>query len=135
MGSLADLARKMRPYIEKAAQSLTDQEASDAAALLPGMHYAGALITAGTRVNWHGIVKRAAVDLWDVEGNTPDNAPALWEDIDYREGVRVIPDIITAGTAFQTGEKGWWNDRLYVSLMDNNVWTPAQYAAGWEEVK
>ena len=44
MGSLVDLARKLRPYIEKSAQSLADAEALQAAELYPewapGMAYA-----------------------------------------------------------------------------------------------
>lgn len=135
MGSLVELARKLRPYVEKAAQSLSDQDASKAALLLCSMRYDGALIAAGTRINWQGVVKRAAVDMWDTEANNPDNAPALWENIGYRDGIRVIPDVITAGTAFSKGEKGWWGETLYMSLIDNNVWTPDQYGAGWEEVK
>jgi hypothetical protein len=86
----------------------------------------------GTRINWHGTVKRAASDLWNTAENNPDNAPALWEDLAYREGIRMIPEIITAGTAFAKGEQGWWDDTLYKSTMDNNVWTPEQLPAGWE---
>lgn len=44
MGSLVDLARKLRPYIEKSAQRLTDTEALQAVELYPewapGMAYA-----------------------------------------------------------------------------------------------
>ena len=44
MGSLVDLARKLRPYIEKSAQSLADAEALQAVELYPewapGMAYA-----------------------------------------------------------------------------------------------
>lgn len=65
--TLKELAWKLWPYIERAAQSLDDQTASDAAALFPRLKQDGALIEAGTRINWHGTVKRAAVDLWDNE--------------------------------------------------------------------
>ena len=78
---------------------------------------------------------RAAVDLWDTKENNPDNAPTLWEDIAYKEGYRIIPETITAGTAFMKDERGWWKDILYKSILDNNVWTPEQYPSGWEEVK
>ena len=66
--------------------------------------------------------------------NSPDNAPTLWEDILYRDGYRIIPDVITAGTAFALDELGWWGDTLYKSLLDANVWTPEQHASGWEKV-
>ena len=94
----------------------------------------GVGVPAGTRINWHGTIKRAAVDLWDTETNNPDNAPTLWEDIAYREGYRVIPETITAGTAFAKDELGWWGDVLYKSLIDANVYTPEAYPAGWEAV-
>ena len=132
--TLVELARKLRPIIEQAAASLDDKTASTAAELFPRLKQDGSLIRAGTRIDWNGVVKRAAVDLWDTEQNTPDNAPTLWEDIQYRDGYRMIPDPITAGAQFANGERGWWGDVLYESLIDANVWTPAQYAAGWAEV-
>ena len=90
-------------------------------------------MSAGTRINWGGTVKRAAVDLWDNANNTPDAAPTLWEDIDYRDGYRVIPPVITVGTAFSLDELGWWGEKLYKSKLAANVYTPEQYPAGWEE--
>ena len=98
----------LRSIVEQAATSLDDQTASTAATLFLRMKYDGKLIRAGTRINWHGTIKRAAVDLWDTEANDPEEAPHLWEDISYREGYRIIPDTITAGTAFAKDECGWW---------------------------
>lgn len=127
-------AMRLRAAMETGAVSLDDRTASGAAQMFPGMKMDGGLIAAGTRINWGGTVKRAAVDLWDTAENTPDAAPALWEDISYRDGIRIIPEVITVGAAFSKGEQGWWGDVLYVSLMDNNVWTPAAFPDGWEEV-
>lgn len=130
-----DNARKLRVIIEKAVKSLDDSDASNAPSLFPILKANSALIPAGTRINWNGQVKRAAVDLWDTETNNPDNSPSLWEDICYREGYRVIPETITAGTAFAKGERGWWMDDLYQSLIDANVYTPSVYPAGWALVE
>ena len=125
-----ETARKLRPLVVKAAQSLDEKDASEAVALFDGMRYDGNLIRAGTRINWNGTLKQAAVDLWDEERNNPDNSPTLWQDIAYREGIRIIPATITAGEAFAKGELGWWNDAVYESLIDANVYTPEQYPAG-----
>lgn len=127
-------AFRLRAIVEQAAESLDDQTASEGAALFPRLKQDGALVKAGTRINWNGTLKRAAVDLWDTEANNPDNAPTLWEDIAYRDGFRVIPQTITAGTAFALDECGWWGDTLYRSTISANVWTPEQYSAGWEAV-
>lgn len=128
-----DRCRKLRPIIEKAAAALDDKDASQCAELYPQLTYSGALVKAGTRINWDGRIKRAAVDLWDTEQNNPENASTLWEDIAYRDGIRIIPEVITAGTAFSKDEKGYWGYDIYTSLIDNNVWNPEQYAAGWEK--
>jgi hypothetical protein len=127
-----DEALRLRSIVELAVVSLDDKTASEAPALFPRLKHDGSLIKAGTRINWHGTVKRAASDLWNAAENNPDNAPALWEDLAYREGIRIIPETITVGTAFAKGERGWWDDTLYKSTMDNNVWTPEQNPAGWE---
>ena len=125
-------ALKLRAIIETAAASLDDKTASTASTLFPRLRQDGSLIKAGTRINHNGSIKRAAVDLWDTEANNPDNAPTLWEDILYRDGYRIIPDVITAGTAFALDELGWWGDKLYKSLLSANVYTPEQYPNGWE---
>lgn len=126
-------ALKLRAIVEQAAVSLTDQTASEGVMLFPRLKGDGELIRSGTRINWHGTLKRAAVDLWDTDDNNPDNAPELWENIGYRDGIRIIPATITAGLAFALGEKGWWGDVLYESLIAANTYTPEQYPAGWKE--
>ena len=127
-------ALRLRAIVEQAASSLDDKTASTAGMLFPRLKQDGALIKAGTRINWNGKLKRAAVDLWDTGENNPDNATTLWEDIAYRDGYRIIPATITAGTAFALSECGWWGDTLYRSKLAANVYTPEQYSAGWEAV-
>lgn len=130
--TLVEKARKMRAAMETAAVSLDDATASTAPELFPRLKGDGRLVKAGTRICWGGKLKRAAVDLWGNAENTPDAAPTLWEDVLYRDGIRIIPETITAGLAFAKGEQGWWGDVLYASTLDNNVWTPKDYPTGWE---
>ena len=124
-----------KPYIAAVTAILDDATASTVIPLFGGMKYDGQLIEAGTRINWNGVLKRAAVDLWDTAENNPDKAHALWEDVLYRDGIRIIPEVITAGLMFSNGERGWWGDVLYESKADNNVYTPEQYAEWWEAVE
>lgn len=128
-------AMKLRLLLEQAAQSLPDKEASEAPTFFKRLKEDGSLIASGTKINWLGSVKRAAVDLWDTAESNPGNAPELWEDITYKAGYRIIPATITAGLAFAKDEKGWWKDKLYQSTIANNVWTPEAYPAGWVLVK
>lgn len=132
--NLIEMAKKLRPIIEKAMESVDDETATMAVTLFPKLKEDGNLVSAGTRINWNGIIKKAAVDLWDTVENNPDNAPDLWVDIMYKEGIRIIPENIDATSAFMKEEYGYYNDVLYKSLIDNNVWTPISYPDGWEEI-
>lgn len=133
--NIIERALMLRPIIEQAVRSLDDKTASEAPELFVGMKYDGSLIPVETRINWHGTLKQAASDLWDIEQNSPDNAPTLWNDIAYRYGIRIIPSIITATQMFSKGEQGWWNDHIYESTIDANVYTPETYPSGWTLVE
>lgn len=112
-----------------------DKQASEGVVLYPEMQYENALIKAGTRINWNGVLKRANVDLWDTEANNPDNAPTLWTDIAYKKGYRIAPEIFTAENAAMKDECLWFGEELYKSLMDGNVYTPEQAPNSWELVE
>lgn len=127
-------ARKLRQLLVKASESLTDKEASEGVELFPKMKYDGGLIRYLARINWNGVIKMAAVDLYDTVENNPDNAPNLWTDIAYKDGYRFIKANMSAAEAFAQGEYGWWEDELYESLIAANVYTPASYPAGWRKV-
>lgn len=121
-----------RTVLNTATNKLDDKEVSEVPNLLPSMKYDGSVIKHGTRILWNDTIKRAAVDLWAYEQNNPDNAPNLWEDVLYKDGIRIIPETITVGLAFAKDELGYWGEELYKSLIDNNVYTPEAYPNGWE---
>lgn len=125
-----------RMLLEQQINTLTvdDATASRMVDYYPTLTGGGSLIPAGTKINWGGQLKRAAVDLWDTTGNDPGSAPNLWEDVNYRSGYRVIPEVITTTLAFAEGECGWWGDHLYRSTMDGNVYRPDTYPDGWEVI-
>ena len=127
-------ALRLREIVELAmsGKAIDDATASEGVQLFPRLKQDGALIKAGTRVRWGDTLKRAAVDLWDTTENSPDAAPALWEDIQYRKGYRIIPATITATLAFSLNECGWFGDVLYKSKREGNVFTPAQTPEWWE---
>lgn len=128
-------ARALRAAMDKAGGMLSDAQASTVTEIYPRLKGNGELVPMGTRVQWKGEIRRARADLWDTLENDPDHAPALWERVAYRDGIRVIPDVITAENPFALGERGWWGDVLYESLMNANVYTPEAYPAGWKAVE
>lgn len=114
----------------------SDADASKCAGVYPSLKGDGSLVEGGTRINHGGKLYRARVDLWDSAENAPESAPALWEEIMYKKGIRIIPETITAEHPFLKGERGWWNDVLYESILETaNTYTPTAYPAGWKEAK
>lgn len=128
----AEEARAWRAQLDKALPAVPYKDASGCVDLYPTLKQSGSLIKAGTRINWNGWLKQATVDLWDTEANDPDHAPDLWVKINYKDGVRVIPDVISAAEAFALDELGWWDGAIYKSLIAANVYTPDAYPQGWE---
>ena len=129
------VALKIRSLAMDSAKEMDDVSASSIPEMFPKLEQNGKLVKAGTRICWKGQLKKAAVDLWDTAENNPDNAPALWEDINYTNGYRTIPEVFTAGLSFAKGEKGWWKGAVYESQYDANVWNPEQFAAGWKKIE
>lgn len=128
-------AYKLRSLIEKASAYLPDKEASEGASLFPRLKQDGSLVKAGTRINWRGTIKRAANALWDTVENNPDNAPALWNDIAYREGLRVLTGPIPATNPVQVDEICWYKDQKWKNVSGvPSVYLPDEYPAGWEMV-
>ena len=129
-----ELFERLHVVVDAGRRMVDDKTASVAPEMFDELTGEGALIKVGTRINWHGALKRASVDLWDTEQNTPDAAPTLWEDVAYREGYRVIPETITATLAFSMDEIGWWDGKLYRSLRNGNTFNPSVTPEWWEEV-
>lgn len=129
-------ALKLRALIEQAVVSLDDKSASEGASLFPRLKGDGSLVKTGTRINWNGKIKRAANDLWDTVENNPDHAPDLWDDIEYRDGYRVLTGPISATNPVQPGECCWEQDVLYRNILGvASTYLPSEYPAGWEVVE
>lgn len=127
-------AIRLRAAIEKAAESLDDKTASTAPHMFRRLTGSGEAVQAGTRVNWGCQIKKASVTLWDREDQGPDHAPELWADLDYVDGIRKIPDVITVEQAFALDELGWRGGVVYRSLQNGNGWLPENAPALWEQI-
>ena len=128
-------AERLHRTIMDGIVALSDQKASEGVELFPKLKQDGALINAGTRINWNGSLKKANVDLWDRAENNPDNAPTLWTDIAYKLGYRIAPETFTSTNAAMMDEILWFGDKLYQSKMDGNVYTPETAPGVWELVE
>ena len=146
MEKQAAIAEVTRPLTLEEVQALTirrtinsidipDATAIRMAEYFPELTGDGSLIKAGTKINWGGQLKKAAVDLWDTAANTPDAAPTLWADIAYKQGIRIAPETFTATNAAAMDELMWFGEHIYKSKMAGNVYTPEQAPTVWELVR
>jgi hypothetical protein len=132
--TLLELAYKLRPYIEKAAQSLDDSSALEAPTLFPKWKE-GESYAAGMRVRYNEVLYSVLMDHTSQADWTPVAAPSLFAKVLIPDE-NVIPEWEQPDSTngYMAGDKVTYNDKVYVSLIDNNVWSPEAYPAGWQEV-
>lgn len=67
---------------------------------------------------------------------TPDVSPSLWKVCGISEnGIPEWSQPISTSDAYMTGDEVMYNGVHYRSIIDNNVWSPADYPQGWEIVE
>ena len=126
--------KSFRERIEDASQSLPDGKAQDSVALYP--HWSSdAHYETNYRVQYNDVVYKClqshdAQPTW-----TPTDAHSLWAKV-LVPSPDVIPDWEQPDStnAYMTGDKVRYNGHIYESLIDNNVWSPEAYPAGWKEI-
>lgn len=88
------------------------------------------------RVQYNGVLYKVLTAHTSQETWKPDVSPSLF--------VKVISSISgeipdweqpSADNAYMKGDKVRYNGKTYESLIDNNVWSPEAYPAGWKEVE
>lgn len=67
---------------------------------------------------------------------TPDVSTSLWKVCGINEnGIPEWSQPISTSDAYMTGDEVMYDGVHYKSLVDNNVWSPADYPHGWEVVE
>lgn len=130
--TLIELATKLRPIIEKSAQSLDDATALEAVTLFPAWA-AGVAYTTGTKVKHGGVLYSVLQDHTSQTGWEPGAAPSLFAKVLIPDPT-VIPEWEQPDSTnpYNKGDKVMYNGVVYESLIDGNVWQPGVY--GWIEV-
>lgn len=134
MGTLVDLAVKLRPFIEKAALSLDDEDALEAVQLFPRWDDS-AEYKVGDKVRLQNILYKCLQNHIAQPTWSPISAPSLWAKVLIPDP-NVVPDWEQPDStnAYQIGDKVRFNGKVYESTIANNIWSPSDYPAGWKEV-
>ena len=129
--TLIELARKLRPYIEKAALSLSDEDALEAVDLFPRWT-AGTAYAVDDKVRYEEVLYKCLQAHTSQPSWNPVAAASLWAKILIPDP-NVVPDWEQPGStnAYQIGDRVRFEGHIYESVINNNVWSPAAYPAGW----
>ena len=132
--TLREKALQLRQVIEKAVQNIDDTTALEAVDLFPAWK-TGTTYEAGTRVRYAGILYTVLQAHTSQADWTPDAAPSLFAKVLIPDP-DVIPDWEQPDSTnpYMKGNRVRFEGKVYESLIDNNVWSPAAYPAGWKEV-
>ena len=130
-------AYRLRDMIRKASASLEDGDALTAVELFepwrPDTSYA-----ADQRLRYGDKLYRVVQSHTSQAGWTPETTPALYTEVAKPGEIPVWRQPTGAQDAYNTGDKVHYPDadgQVYESTVDNNVWSPADYPAGWKRVE
>ena len=128
---------QLREIIEKASVNLSDEDALTAVELFPAWE-AGKAYEANDRVLYDGKLYKVVQAHISQADWTPDATPALFTEVAKPGEIPVWKQPTGAQDAYNTGDKVHYPDAdsaVYESLIDANVWSPADYPQGWKLVE
>lgn len=122
--TLTELARKLRPYIEKAAQNLLDEDALEAVQLFP-LWKADVEYIVGQRVRYNEVLYSVLTAHTSQADWTPEVAPSLFAKVLIPDE-NVIPEWEQPDSTnpYKKGDKVSHNGKIWESQIDGNVWEP-----------
>ena len=118
------------------ANTLTDEQALQVPLMYDefevNRHY-----VVGERVLYNDILYKVLVEHDSQETWTPDVSPSLFAKIINESTDGSIPEWVQPDStnAYMKGDKVKYNEHIYESLIDNNIWSPDGYPAGWQLIE
>lgn len=126
-------ARKYRAIIEKQMQGADDLTALEAVTLYPQWK-PDTVYAVGYRVQYNGVLYLVITDHQSQESWAPDVSPSLFTKVLIPDP-NVIPEWEQPESTnpYMKGDKVMYEGKVWISDMDNNVWTPSEF--GWTVVE
>lgn len=116
------------------ADELTDEEKAELVGLYPN-YAVGIAYAVGDIINYNGTLYEVIQAHTSQADWKPNEVPAVYKKI-VPEGV--IPEWVEptgAHDAYMKGDKVIYENKIYVSVIDNNTWSPTAYPQGWKLVE
>ena len=128
-----EMLHAVKTMLSTQTESLDDATALKVAALFPAWaEQIGRVVLVGQRYWYDGKLYKVIQEHTVQQGWTPDVSVSLFVDIPVEEWPEWRQPT-GAQDAYMAGDKVTFEGTHYVSLIDNNTWSPAAYPQGWEE--
>lgn len=97
----------------------------------------GVLYPVGRYITHNDILYKVLTEHTSQTDWTPDAAPSLFAKVLIDPTGETIPEWVQPDStnAYMTGDKVTYEGVVYESTIDNNIWSPADYPAGWQIVE
>ena len=118
------------------AETLSDAQALQVPMLFDEFDGNGVAYEVGKRILYNGVLYKVIQAHTSQAEWTPVAAPSLFAKVINETITGEIPDWVQPDStnAYMKGNKVKFNGKIYESVIDNNVWSPTAYPAGWKEV-
>lgn len=113
--------------------NLTDEQALQVPNVFP-LWKAGVQYLVGDRILFDGKLYKVLTQHKSQEDWQPDVAPSLFAKVLVGNDQPLEWQQPDSTNPYMKGDKVLFNGKVYASLIDNNVWSPTDYPAGWEEL-
>lgn len=136
MNNIIERARALRAQIENMATELTDEVALDYVELYPNWN-SSETYEVGARVRYEDVLYKCLQAHTAHDGWNPVDATSLWAQVlPGQDGTDIGPwEQPDSTNPYMTGDRVIFDDHIYESLIDNNIWSPADYPAGWQLIE
>lgn len=129
MGEVMEAVKRM---LDASVEELSDEDALNVAALFPTwVSKMGQAVNTGERYWYDGRLWKVIQQHTVQEDWTPDTAVSLFTEVTIEEWPQWVQPT-GAQDAYNIGDKVTFEGVHYVSLIDGNVWSPADNPSGWE---
>ena len=118
------------------AETLSDAQALQVPMLFDEFDGNGVAYEVGKRVLYKGVLYKVLQAHTSQAGWNPVDAPSLFAKVINETIDGSIPEFEQPDSTnpYMKGDKVMFNGKVYESLIDNNVYSPEAYPAGWKEI-
>lgn len=128
-------AKAIRAHLDTLIAQMTDEQALQTSVLFREWNGNGVTYKVGERIVYDDVLYKVLQEHVSQTDWVPDTSPSLFAKILIPDD-NAIPEWVKPDSTngYMTGDRVVFNQKTYVSLIDNNIWSPADYPAGWQEI-